>query len=38
MAEIKTEPVKAIAESQLWTFTAIFASVGVFAALTKVLQ
>jgi hypothetical protein len=38
MAEMKTELIKAIAESQRWTITAIFASVGVFAALTKVLQ
>jgi hypothetical protein len=38
MAEVKTELIKAVAESQRWTITAIFASVGVFAALTKVLQ
>lgn len=37
MAEMKTELVKAIAESQRWTITAIFASVGVFAALSKIL-
>jgi hypothetical protein len=30
--------VKAIAESQRWTITAIFAAVGVFAALSKVLH
>jgi hypothetical protein len=38
MAEMKTELIKAIAESQRWTIIAIFASVGVFAALTKLLQ
>ncbi len=38
MAEMKAELIKAIAESQRWTITAIFAAVGVFAALTKVLH
>lgn len=38
MAEIKADLIKAIAESQRWTITAIFAAVGVFAALTKVLH
>lgn len=38
MAEMKTELIKAIAESQRWTITAIFAAVGVFAALSKVLH
>jgi len=38
MAEMKTELIKAIAESQRWTITAIFAAVGGFAALTKVLN
>jgi hypothetical protein len=38
IAELKAELIKAIAESQRWTITAIFAAVGVFAALTKLLQ
>ena len=38
MAEIKSELIKAIAESQRWTITAIFAAVGIFAALTKILH
>lgn len=38
MAEMKADLIKAIAESQRWTITAIFAAVGVFAALTKVLH
>ena len=38
MAEMKTELIKAIAESQRWTITAIFAAVGVFAALSKVIH
>lgn len=38
MAEMKTELIKAIAESQRWTITAIFASVGVFAALSKMIH
>ena len=38
IAELKTELVKAIAESQRWTITAIFAAVGLFAALSKVLH
>ena len=37
MAEIKSDLIKAIAESQRWTITAIFAAVGIFAALSKVL-
>jgi multidrug resistance efflux pump len=38
MAEMKTERIKAIAESQRWTITAIFAAVGLFAALSKFLH
>jgi len=38
MAELKADLIKAIAKSQRWTITAIFAAVGVFAALTKVLK
>ena len=38
LAELKTELIKAIAESQRCTITAIFAAVGVYAALTKLLQ
>jgi len=38
MAELIADLVKAIAESQRWTITAIFAAVGVFAALMKVLN
>lgn len=38
LAELKTELIKAIAESQWWTITAIFAAVGLFAALSKVLH
>ena len=38
LAELKTELIKAIAESQRWTITAIFAAVGLFAALSKVLH
>ena len=37
MMEVKGELIKAIAESQRWTITAIFAAVGLFAALSKVL-
>ena len=37
IAEIKSEPIKAIAESQRWTITANFAAIGIFAALIKVL-
>ena len=37
MVEIKSDLIKAIAESQRWTITAIFAAVGIFAALSKVL-
>jgi len=38
LAELKTDLIKAIAESQRWTITAMFAAVGIFAALTKVLN
>lgn len=38
LAELKTELIKAIAESQRWTIIAIFAAVGLFAALRKVLH
>lgn len=38
LAEMKTELIKAIAESQRWTITAIFAAVGIFAALSKLLS
>ena len=38
LAELKTELIKAIAESQRWTITAIFAAVGLFAALGKILH
>jgi hypothetical protein len=38
LAELKTELIKAIAESQRWTITAIFAAVGLFAALSLVLH
>ena len=38
LAELKTELIKAIADSQRWTVTAIFAAVGIFAALTKFLH
>lgn len=38
LAELKTELIKAIAESQRWTITSIFAAVGLFAALSKVLH
>ena len=38
MAEIKSELIKAIADSQRWTITAIFAAVGIFAALSKFLH
>ena len=38
LAELKTELIKAIAESQRWTITAIFAAVGLFAALSKILH
>lgn len=36
MAELKTELIKAIAESQRWTITSIFAAVALFAAITKI--
>ena len=38
LAELKTELIKAIAESQRWTITAVFAAVGLFAALGKILH
>jgi len=38
LAELKTDLIKAIAESQRCTITAMFAAVGIFAALTKVLN
>ena len=38
LAELKTDLIKAIAESQRWTITAIFAAVGLFAALSKMLH
>ena len=38
LAELKTELIKAIAESQRWTITAIFAAAGLFAALGKILH
>jgi hypothetical protein len=38
MAELKAELTKAIAESQRWTITAIFAAMGLFAALSQVLH
>lgn len=38
LAELKTELIKAIAESQRWTIAAIFAAVGLFAALSKVIH
>lgn len=37
IAEIKSELIKAIAESQRWTITANFAAIGIFAALIKIL-
>ena len=38
LAELKTDLIKAVAESQRWTITAIFAAVGLFAALSKLLH
>ena len=35
LAELKTELIKAIAESQRWTITAIFAAVALFATVSK---
>ena len=35
IAELKTELIKAVAESQRWTITAVFAAVGLFAAIVK---
>ena len=37
IAELKADLIKTIAESQRWTITAIFAAVGIFAALSRVL-
>lgn len=36
IAELKTELIKAIADSQRWTITATFAAVGLFAAISKI--
>jgi phage shock protein A len=38
IANGKAEMIKAIAESQRWTITAMFAAVGLFAAISKVLH
>jgi nucleoid DNA-binding protein len=38
IAQTKSDLIKAIAESQRWTITAVFAAVGLFAALSKVLH
>ena len=38
MAELKAELMRSIAESQRWTITSIFAAVGLFAALSKMLH
>lgn len=35
LAELKTELIKSIAESQRWTITAIFAAVALFATISK---
>lgn len=35
LAELKTELIKAIAESQRWTITSIFAAVALFATISK---
>lgn len=35
LAELKTELIKAVAESQRWTITAIFAAVALFATISK---
>lgn len=36
IAELKTDLIKAVAESQRWTITAMFAAVGLFAAVSKI--
>jgi hypothetical protein len=36
IAELKTDLIKAVAESQRWTITAMFAAVGLFAAASKI--
>ena len=36
IAELRAEVVKAIAESQRWTITAMFGAVGLFAVISKV--
>ena len=38
VAELKAELMRLIAESQRWTITSIFAAVGLFAALSKMLH
>ena len=38
LAEIRADLIKAIAESQRWTITAMFAAVGLFAAISKLLH
>ena len=38
LAELKAVLTKAIAESQRWTITAIFASIGPFAVFCKILH
>ena len=36
IAELKTDLIKAVAESQRWTITAMFTAVGLFAAASKI--
>lgn len=36
LAELKTELIKAIADSPRWTITSVFAAVALFAAVTKI--
>ena len=36
LAETKAEIIKAIADSQRWTITAMFGAIGLFAAITKI--
>ena len=36
IAELKAEMIKAIAESQRWTITAVFGAVGLFAVISKI--
>ncbi len=38
LAEIRADLIKAISESQRWTITAMFAAVGLFAAISKLLH